>query len=112
MPGQREEEMLPPWELAHDFSAQWLCADNAVFSKFVTQLSKITFFWRGPLTTKEELREKCIQGTCEDVLGIFWGLSLNYEESAGSSYTQTKKKLWKPDEMNLVWPDKVYLKAQ
>lgn len=38
MPGQREEEVLPPCELAHDFSAQWLCADNAVFSKFITQL--------------------------------------------------------------------------
>lgn len=44
MPGQREEEMLPPCELAHDFSAQWLCADSAVFSKFITQLTKITFF--------------------------------------------------------------------
>lgn len=40
MPGQREEEMLPPRELAHDFSAPWLCADNAVSSEFITQLSK------------------------------------------------------------------------
>lgn len=42
------------------------------------------FFWRGPLTTKVRgaKGKVSIQGTCQDVLGIFWGFSLNYEESA------------------------------
>lgn len=73
MPGQRDEEMLPPCGLAHDFSAQWLCADSAVFSKFITQLSKITFFWRRPLTTKEELREKLAYKGPARMFWVFFG---------------------------------------
>lgn len=115
MLGQREEERLLPWELSHDFSAQWLCADSAVFSPSLSPsyIQDTAFGWRGPLTTKVRgaKGKVSIQGTCQDVLGMFWGFYLNYKESAGCSYTQAKKQLWKPDQVNLVWPDEVYLNA-
>lgn len=91
IPGQREKETLSPCELAHDFLAQWLCTDSALFSTFIT----LAFFWRGPLTTKEELREKlAYKGSARMFWGFFFSwFSLNYEESTGSCYTQAKKKL-------------------
>lgn len=51
----------------------------------------------GPNYTRGAKGEVSLQGTWQDVLGIFLGFSLNYKESGGSSYTQAKKKLWKPD---------------
>lgn len=111
MPGQKGDAPSLwgcPWFLS-PVALCWQCCVLKVYHP-VTQ--DPAFLWKGPLTTKQELREKLAYMVPASMFwGFLGGFSFNYEESAGSSYTQAKKKPWKPDLMNQVWPDEVYLGA-